>query len=158
MPNVSQSVIYSKDTCVYLLLSGLYQYKVIPFGMKNSQATFQRLMYMCLKDLEDFEVYVDGIVIISDTWEEYLKRLEQVLFRLKQANLTVNLSKSDFVKAKVIYLGHVVVHEIVIAIKATVKRITDYPFSENKKNLMRYLGMVGYYRKYCKIFQKSLLH
>ena len=49
---------------------------------------------MCLKDLkEGVEVYVDDIVIFSDTWEEYLKRLEEVLFRLKQVNLTVNLSK-----------------------------------------------------------------
>ena len=74
----------------------------MPFGMNNFQATFQRLMNMCLKDLECVEVYVDDIVILSDTWEEHLKRLEQVLFQLKQANLTVNLSKSDFVKAKVI--------------------------------------------------------
>ena len=63
---------------------------------------------MCLKDLEGVELYVDDIVIFRDTWTEHLKRLEQVFFRLKQANLTVNLSKSDFVKAKVIYLGYVV--------------------------------------------------
>ena len=60
-------------------------------------------MNMWLKDLEGVEVYVDDIVIFSDTWGEHLKRLEEVLFWLKQANLTLNLSKSDFVKAKVIY-------------------------------------------------------
>ena len=79
---------------------GLYQNKVMPFAIKNSQATFQRLMNMCLKDLEGVEVYVDDMVIFSDTWEEHFKRLEQVLFRPKQANLTVNLSKSDFVKQR----------------------------------------------------------
>ena len=52
----------------------------MPFGMKNSQATFQRLMNMCLKNLEGFEVYVDDIVIFSDTWEEDLKRPEEVCF------------------------------------------------------------------------------
>ena len=61
------------------------------FAMKNSQATFQRLMNMCLKDLEGVEVYVDDIVIFSNTWEEHLKRLEKVSFQLEQANLTVNL-------------------------------------------------------------------
>ena len=54
----------------------------MPFGMKNSQVTFQRLMNMCLKDVEGVEEYVDDIVIFTDTWEEHLKRLEQVLFRL----------------------------------------------------------------------------
>ena len=95
----------AKEISAFVTPDGLYQYKVMPFGMKNSQATFQRLMNICLKDLEGVEVYVDDIVIFSDTWEEHLKRLEQVLFRLKEANLTVNLSKSDFVKAKVVYLG-----------------------------------------------------
>ena len=121
----------------------------MPFSMKNSQAIFQRPMNMCLKDLECVEVHVDDIVTFSDTWEEHMKRLEKVLFRLEQANLTVNLSKSDFVKAKVIYLGHVVNHGVVTPIKAKVKSIIDHPIPENKKSLMRFLGMAGYYRKFC---------
>ena len=144
----------AKEISAFVTPDGLYQYKVMPFGMKNSQATFQRLMNICLKDLEGVEVYVDDIVIFSDTWEEHLKRLEQVLFRLKEANLTVNLSKSDFVKAKVVYLGHVVGHGVVTPIKAKVKSIIDYPIPENKKSLMRFLGMAGYYRKFCKNFSE----
>ena len=118
----------TKETSAFVTPDGLYQYKVMSFGMKNSQATFQRLMTnMCLKDLEGVEVYVDDIVIFSDTWEEHLKRPEQVLFQLKEANLTVNLSKSDFVKAKVIYLVHVIGHGVVTPIKARVESIIDYP-------------------------------
>ena len=76
------------------------------------------------------------------------------MFRLKHANLTVNLSKSDFVKAKVIYLGHVVGHGVVTPIKAKVKSIIGYPIPENKKSLMRFLGMAGYYTKFCKHFSE----
>ena len=76
---------------------------------------------MCLKDLEGVEVYVDDTGIFNDTWEKHLKRLEPVLFQLKQANLSVNLSKSYFVKAKVIYLGHVVGYGVVTPIKAKSK-------------------------------------
>ena len=105
--------------------------------------------------MEGVEVYVEDIVIFSDTWEEHLRRLEQVLFLLKEANLTVNLSKSDFVKAKVIYLvGHVVGQGLVKPIKANVKSIIDYPIPENKKGLMRFLGIEGYYRKFCKKFSE----
>ena len=52
---------------------------------------------------------------------------------------TVNLSKSDFVKAKVTYIGHEVGHGVVTPIKAKVKSIIDYPIPENKKSLMRFL-------------------
>ena len=64
------------------------------------------------------------------------------------------MSKSDFVKAKVIYLGHVVGHGVVTPIKATVESIIDYPIPENKKSFIRFLGMVRYYRKYCKNFEE----
>ena len=57
----------AKEISAFVTPDGLYQYKVMPFGMKNSQATFQSLMNMCLKDLEGVEVYVDDIVIFSDT-------------------------------------------------------------------------------------------
>ena len=77
-----------------------------------------------------------------------MKRLEQVLFRLKLEKLTVNLSKSDFEKAKVIYLAH----GVVTPIKAKVKGIIDNPIPENTKGLMRFLGMAGCYRKFCKNF------
>ena len=76
---------------------------------------------------------MDDIVIFSDTWEEHLKRLEKVLFRLME------------------------VHGVG-TIKAKVKSIIDYTIPKNTKSLMRFLGMAGYYRKFCKIFQKSLLH
>ena len=98
-------------------MNSLYQYKVMPFGMKTSQATFQRFINMCLGDLEGVELYVDDIVIFSDTWEEHLL----VLCWLKQPNLTVNLSKGDFGKAKVVYSGHVVGHAFVTPIKAKAK-------------------------------------
>ena len=113
---------------------------------------------MCLKDLEGVGVYVDDIVIFSDTWEEHLKRLEKVLFWLGQANLTVNLSQSDFVKAKVIYLGHVVGHGVVTPIKAKINSYIDYPIPENEKSLMRFLGMQDIIENFAKIFQRSLLH
>ena len=57
-------------------------------------------------------------------------------------------------KAKVIYLGHVVCHVPVTPIKAKDKSIIDYPIPENKKSLMSILGMTGYYRKFCKKFSE----
>ena len=83
--------------------------------------------------MEGVEVYVDDMIIFS---EEHLKRPKQVLLQHKQAKLIRNLSKSDFVIAKVIYLGHVVGHGVVTPIKAELKSITDYRIPENEKSLM----------------------
>ena len=144
----------AKEISAFVTPDSLYQYKVMPYGMKNSQATFQRMMNNCLRDLPGVEIYVDDIVVYSDTWEEHMFRLDKMFDRLKQANLTVNLSKSDFGKAQVVYLGHVIGHGQVTPIEAKVKNILEYPIPANKRSLMRFLGMAGYYRKFCKNFSE----
>ena len=144
----------AKEISAFVTPDSLYQYKVMPYGMKNSQATFQRMMNNCLRDLPGVEIYVDDIVVYSDTWEEHMFRLDKIFDRLKQANLTVNLSKSDFGKAQVVYLGHVIGHGQVTHIEAKVKNILEYPIPANKRSLMRFLGMAGYYRKFCKNFSE----
>ena len=116
----------AKEISAFVTPDGLYQYKVMSFGMKNSQATFQRLTNICLKDVEGVEVYVDDIVIFSDTWEEHF--LNKFCFSSKRLFVT--------------------------PIKAKVKSIIDYPIPDNKKSLMRFLGMAGYYRKFCKNFSE----
>ena len=88
----------------------------------------------------------------SNSWSEHLKRLEAVFCRLAAANLTVNLTKTDFGHAKVIYLGHVVGMGDVTPVEAKIKCIVEYPILENRKGLMRFLGMAGYYRKFCQNF------
>ena len=88
--------------------------------------------------------------------ERTFKNLNKFCFSLDK--LTVNLSKSHFVKAKVVYLGHVIGLGVVSPIKEKVKSIIDYPIPENTKSLMRFLGMEGYYKTNVKNSQKSLLH
>jgi len=51
---------------------GLYQYKVMPFGMKNAQETFQRLINQILQNLDGCESYIDDVIVYSDTWEEHV--------------------------------------------------------------------------------------
>ena len=65
----------------------------MPFGLQGAPATFQRLMDKLLKDTRDFAaVYLDDVVIFSESWEDHLHRLHQVLQRIKPAGLTINLS------------------------------------------------------------------
>ena len=78
--------------------------------------------------------------------------MKTFLIRLRQAQLSVNLAKSEFGQACVTYLGHVVGQGKIQPIQAKVKAIVSFPVPTNKSQLMRFLGMVGYYRKFCKNF------
>lgn len=78
------------------------------FGLRNAPATFQRLMNMVVSGLEGCALYLDDMVIYSNTWEEHLARIESLVDRLSDAHLTVNLTKCEFAKATVVYLSKVV--------------------------------------------------
>ena len=67
----------AKDISTFVTPDGLYQYKVMAFSMKNSQATFQRLMNMCLKDFEGVEVYLDEFIILMIFGNDTLKALNK---------------------------------------------------------------------------------
>lgn len=63
----------TKEVCAFIVDDNLYQYKVMPFGMKNSSAAFQKMMGFLFNDLRDCEVYIDDLIIYNATWEEHLK-------------------------------------------------------------------------------------
>ena len=71
---------------------------------------------------------------------------------LSEFQLTVNLNKSEFCHGTLTFLGHIVGHGQVKPIFAKGQGINDFPVPSNKKQLMRFFGMAGYYRKFCNIF------
>jgi hypothetical protein len=124
----------------------------MPFGMKNAPATFQRLVNSIIADIDGCEAYIDDLVLYADTWDKHMEQILKLFEKLSHANLTVNLVKSDFCHATVTYLGHIVGQGQVKPIEAKVQAINEFPAPTNKKELMRFLGMAGYYRKYCQNF------
>src|SRR6266511_4585820 len=89
---------------------GYYEYNVMPFGLKGAPATFQRLMTKVLGPyLYDFVmVYLDDIIIFSQTMEEHLQHMRKVLEALRQAGLKLKLEKCEFAKKQLKYLGFIV--------------------------------------------------
>ena len=142
----------AKEISAFVTPDGLYQYKVMPFGLKNAPATFQRLVNNIIAEVDGCEAYIDDLVLYSETWEDHMKQMHQLFEQLSKANLTVNLAKSDFCCATVTYLGHIVGQGQVKPIQAKVEAIDKFPSPTNRKELMRFLGMAGYYRKYCPNF------
>lgn len=144
----------ARQISAFVTGDGLYECKVMPFGMKNAAATFQRLMNRITQELEGCIVYIDDLIIFSDDWETHLKRLEALFQALRKAGLVVNLKKSDFAQAKVIYLGHEVGMGKVAPKRANVEAVTDFPAPQNRRGVRRFLGMVGYYRRFIKNFSE----
>ena len=138
----------AKEISAFATPDGLYQYKVMPFGMKNAPATFQRLINTVISGLEGCSAYIDDVVVYSDTWERHLEHVHSLLLRLIEAKLTVNLGKSEFGCAHIVFLGHMVGQGQVRPINAKVEAVTNFPIPTNKWELMRFLGMTGYYRKF----------
>lgn len=123
------------------------QYNVLAFFLKNTPATFQRLMNKVLAGVKNCEAYLDDVVCYSDTWSSHLQTLEEVFSRFQAANLTLNLAKCEFCHATVTYLGKEVGH-----LEAKVQTIVEFPGPKSKRELRRFLGMAGYYRSFCKNF------
>ena len=142
----------AKEVSAFVTPDGLYRYKVMPFGMKNSPATFQRLMNSIVSEIDSCECYIDDVIIYSKDWSEHLKILTQFFQKVSKANLTINLLKSEFCKATVEYLGHIVGQGQIKPVAAKVESIIAFPAPTNKKEMMRFLGMAGYYRKFCPNF------
>ena len=140
----------AQDIAAFVTPTGLYSYTVMPFGLRNSPATFQRLMNRVVSGLEGCSVYLDDLVIYSDTWYSHLQRIHALFDRLAEARLTINLAKCEFARATVTYLGRVVGQGCVAPVQAKVMAIENFPQPVTKKELQRFLGLVGYYRSFCK--------
>ncbi|XP_068250364.1 uncharacterized protein [Palaemon carinicauda] len=138
----------AKEISSFITPFGLFSYNVMPFGLANAPATFQRVMSLILQDLEKVFVYLDDIIIASDTWINHIQKIKEVFSRLKQHGLTINLAKSNFCKGQVSYLGHRVGSGKVLPHDANISAITSYPVPTTKQELKRFLGMVGYYSKF----------
>ena len=95
----------AKEVSAFATPNGLYQNKVMPFGMKNSPATFQLLVNNVICGLDGCDAYIDDVIIYSDSRSDHLKRTRKFSDQLSKAKLTVNLAKTEFRHATVTFLG-----------------------------------------------------
>ena len=120
------------------------------FWNEKVSATFQRLINIIIAGIEHCEAYIDDAIIYNDEWNHYLGTIKAFFDKLSEAKLTINLAKSKFCHAILIFLGHVMGQGQVKPTEA--KAISDFLVPTCKRQLMGFLGMAGYYRKICNIF------
>ena len=98
----------AKEIASFVANGAVYQCQVMPYGLKNAPATFQRLMDRVVDGLRNCVVYIDDVVIYDTTWHDHVSNVAALFARLQNAGLVINLEKCEFVKARVQYLGYVV--------------------------------------------------
>ena len=148
----------SREKTAFTTMDGLYEFCVMPFGLCNAPATFQRLLQKTLAGLggdKPFcKVYIDDIIVFSDTVQSHIVHLQQVLDRLRSINLKLHPEKCNFCCQEVQFLGHIVSAEGISPNPEQVAAVKDFKVPQNVKGVRRFLGLAGYYRRFIVNFSK----
>nr|WKY95835.1 polyprotein [Dioscorea bacilliform BL virus] len=138
---------------------GLYEWLVMPFGLKNAPAVFQRKMDNCFKGTEAFiAVYIDDILVFSRTQEEHAGHLKKMLHICKENGLVLSPTKMKIGTPTVEFLGATIGNRRIKLQEHIIKKIADFKDDELKttKGLRSWLGILNYARSYIPNLGKTL--
>ena len=136
----------------YLILItpfGRYMFKRLPFGISSAPEHFQKRMDKELSGIEGVKCRMDDILIMGKDQAEHDKRLKQVLDRLVERKLTLNLEKCLFSQSRLQYLGQIIDSDGIRKDPSKIKAITDMAEPQNIADLRRFLGLVNHLMKFC---------
>ena len=133
---------------------GLFECERMPFGLSNAPATFQRLMMSCLGEQNYVTclLYLDDIIVFSANFDEHIERLGKVFSCLREHGLKLKPSKCNLLQEEVKYLGHVVSGKGIATDPEKTAQVSDWPSPSNRKEVRRFLGFTGYYRRFIKAY------
>ena len=143
-----------REKTAFCTPDGLFEFKVMPFGLCNAPATFQRLMDMVLAGLQwtNCLVYLDDVIVVGRTFEEHLQNLQDVFTRLRAAGLKLQPKKCHLCSPEVEFLGHVVSAEGVSTDPKKIEKVANWPTPRSKKEVQQFLGLANYYRRFVENF------
>ena len=128
---------------------GLYEFIRMPFGLKNAPAVFQRFIDMVFHDLKPFtHVYIDDVIIFSNTVADHVKHLDIVIKRLSDYGLTIQERKCSFFMNCIQYLGYEFDIDGYRPLPRVLPQFKDYPIPTDKKTVQKFLGAVNFYRSH----------
>jgi hypothetical protein len=129
-----------------------WHFLVMPFGLCNSGATFERLMERVLAGLQWSKClcYVDDVIVYGQDFPSTLSNLREVFLKLREAKLCLKPSKCKFFQKKVSFLGHIASEEGTTCDPSKIECIQKWPEPRTKKEVQSFLGLVNFYRVYIK--------
>ncbi len=144
----------SRNCASFVTQHGQYAPIVLPFGLKNAPAAFQRAMNHILKEHigKICHVYIDDIIIFSNSFEEHMAHVKLILDTLKAANLRAKLSKCKWFQRDVEYLGFRLTGEGILPQETKTEAIRNAAAPTNRKEIRSFMGLANYYRRFVKNF------
>ena len=149
------------ERSAFVCRQGLFQWKVMPFGLCNAPATFERLMETVLKghQWKTCLVYLDDVIIFGNTFEQCAKRTEEIITCLGEAGLKLKAKKCILFQERVAFLGHIISAKGVETDPDKVTQIKNWPRPKEGLRLgarkipfvtqiKQFLGICSYYRKF----------
>ncbi|MBW0523025.1 hypothetical protein O181_062740 [Austropuccinia psidii MF-1] len=134
---------------------GMYEYLRMPFGIKNAPSHYQRMMNTIFPtELSEVWhiIYIDDIIICSDSWSLHIERLARVLNKVSEVNMKISLKKCNFGFEELKALGHIVSGLSFGIDKNKVAAVLLKPIPQNKKEMMYFLAFASCYRQHLKDF------
>lgn len=138
----------------FITPDGHYEYLKMPFGLVNAPSVFQRLINTALGVLRFYEVliYMDDLLIASDSIEEGLRLLELVLSLLHEAGFKLNLEKCSFLMTSLQYLGHEITPQGISPGSVKIDAVNNFKRPTNVHEIRQFIGLAGYFRKFVEKF------
>ncbi|CAI5697370.1 unnamed protein product [Oreochromis niloticus] len=144
----------ARPKTAFITSGGLWQFKVLPFGLCNAPATFERLMDKVLTGIPRGEcvVYLDDILVHGASFHAALGALRRVLERVLAAGLKLNPGKCCFMRREVAFLGHRLGAGGVGTMDDKIQAVKDWPTPRSVQELKSFLGLASYYRRFVRGF------
>ena len=140
-----------RDKTTFVCHRGKYRFTRMPFGVCNTPAIFQTLMEKVIKGLGQFcRVYMDDLIIFSDSWEQHTHHIREVLKALRSAGLTANPAKCEWGGRELQFLGHEISSGKISIPKTRTEAMRQFVRPVTKRGLRSFLGAVSFYRKFAK--------
>ena len=140
----------AKPKTAFATHSGLFQFAVMPFGLCNAPATFERLMSQVMRGLhwKRCLVYIDDILVFGHDFESALQSLELVLIRVAEYGLQLKSTKCNLFRSSVPFLGHIVGRAGLECDPSKVSAVANWIPPSTIKGVREFLGFTGYYRRF----------
>ena len=143
-----------REKTAFVTQGGLYKFRMMPFGLVNAPATFERLMERVLRGIAWSEclVYLDDILVFGPNFATMLARLESVLDRLGKAGLKLKAKKCQLFQEEIPFLGHIVSAAGIGADRAKCRQVRDWPVPRDLDEVRSFVGLCSYYRRHIQGF------